>query len=154
MKTCAKCKRELEESCFNKRKETLDGLRYTCKECEHTAYKKWKESNPEKAKERWRMASNRYHGKDPATRNLKCRIRRVNMTESEYFKILESQKGRCKICGIEEKYTSKKRLHIDHNHSTGKIRGLLCSNCNTALGLMKDDVLILKSAIQYLCQDR
>ena len=43
-----------------------------------------------------------------------------------------------------------KSLHIDHDHKTGKVRGLLCHGCNTAIGLMKDDVNILTKAIEYL----
>jgi len=56
----------------------------------------------------------------------------------------EKQKNKCLICDSEEK------LVIDHNHKTGKIRGLLCSNCNCAIGLLKDDSTILESAITYL----
>jgi len=154
MKTCSKCKRSLDDSSFNKRKSVPGGLRYSCKECEHNTYKMWKEANPEKVRKKWRDASTRYNEKDPATRNLKRRLKNVGITESEYFRMLELQDGRCKICGKEERHTNKGRLHIDHCHSTGKVRGLLCSNCNTAIGLMMDDINILKTAIQYLCQDR
>lgn len=71
----------------------------------------------------------------------------------EYGKMLVSQNGKCAICKQEE--TEKrngniKSLAVDHNHSTGKVRGLLCSSCNTALGKFKEDVEILKNAISYL----
>jgi len=59
------------------------------------------------------------------------------------------QKGNCAICKTSST-KFKKNLMLDHDHKTGKIRGLLCCNCNYALGHLKDDVMILKSAIKYL----
>jgi hypothetical protein len=69
-----------------------------------------------------------------------------------YDQLLELYKkcnNRCSICGIEEK-DIKGKLHVDHCHDTGKIRGLLCKNCNVALGHFKDNVDLLKKAINYL----
>lgn len=57
----------------------------------------------------------------------------------------ESQGGRCKICGV-----VMTCAHVDHNHETGKIRGLLCYRCNHALGLFKDSVASLEAAVAYL----
>lgn len=69
--------------------------------------------------------------------------------------MFEKQNGVCAICKKPE--TAKKqsgngikRLSVDHDHTTGAIRGLLCMYCNTALGKFKDDIEILKSAIVYL----
>lgn len=76
------------------------------------------------------------------------------ITHEEYLVILESQEGKCKICGclgFEKTWTSKKLpFVVDHCHSTGKIRGLLCDNCNVLIGHAKDDVNILQSAIKYV----
>ena len=58
--------------------------------------------------------------------------------------------GYCEICGIAEKDAPKGALHCDHDHSTGKPRGMLCMHCNQALGKFKDDVSILSKAIEYL----
>jgi hypothetical protein len=73
--------------------------------------------------------------------------RTYNITESEYDKMLKEQNEVCKLCG---KPPSKKRLAVDHCHKTGKIRGLLCSFCNTGIGMLKDDVVLLQKAIEYL----
>lgn len=63
--------------------------------------------------------------------------------------MLDMQGGRCAICGTDN--TGKRRcFHVDHNHDTGKIRGLLCGNCNSGLGNLRDDVGLLNRAIQYL----
>jgi hypothetical protein len=66
-----------------------------------------------------------------------------------YLKMLEEQNGCCKICGISEKETGK-RLHVDHNHKTGKVRGLLCTRCNTGIGKFKEDPDIIRRAIEYV----
>lgn len=72
---------------------------------------------------------------------------KYNITDSEWRDMANSQDYCCAICG---KHQPKKRLAIDHDHKTGKIRGLLCSNCNTALGLLKDNISIAESAVKYL----
>lgn len=65
--------------------------------------------------------------------------RRYGTTIEEYKKLLENQNHSCAICGMHEG-EFKKSLHLDHCHKINKIRGLLCANCNTALGHFKEDV--------------
>jgi len=81
------------------------------------------------------------------------KYKKYNLTEKEYNYLFSLQKGGCKIC---KKHQSKlkKKLSVDHCHKTGRIRGLLCSNCNLALGLFKDNEEVIKQAIIYLKQDR
>lgn len=71
----------------------------------------------------------------------------------EYNKLLVKQKHSCYICK-KHKDTFKKRLCVDHNHKTGKVRGLLCSSCNYVLGHSKDSVRILKTMIKYLKENK
>lgn len=71
----------------------------------------------------------------------------------EYEEMLFNQNGVCAICsGEPPKNQHKKRLNIDHCHSTGKIRGLLCDACNRAIGLLKDSPDLLNKAISYLAR--
>lgn len=77
--------------------------------------------------------------------NLK---RLFNLTKEEYEKMLFRQNGVCAICNDSKKNT--RRLSVDHCHKTGRIRGLLCVECNMTLGLVKDKVDRLKSMIKYL----
>ena len=70
----------------------------------------------------------------------------------QYAHILEAQAYKCAICA-RPNLTKGRRLHVDHNHATGRVRGLLCSNCNSGLGLFRDDPAILKSAIDYLARN-
>lgn len=61
--------------------------------------------------------------------------------------LLDTQKGCCAICHVDFGSTL---YHIDHNHDTLVIRGLLCSNCNTGIGLLKEDEGIINSALKYI----
>lgn len=76
--------------------------------------------------------------------------RQYGISLSERADMLASQGGRCKICGIEEGLAPRKRLAVDHCHETGKVRGLLCDNCNKGIGCLRDDPAILRMAIEYL----
>ena len=74
------------------------------------------------------------------------------ITSDNYREIYEKQEGRCAICRNDIKFRTK-YTHIDHNHHTGKVRGLLCNKCNTGLGKFNDDLKILQSALDYIKND-
>lgn len=71
---------------------------------------------------------------------------KFGITQEQYIQLLNSQNCKCFICGR----LQVKIMHIDHNHKTGEIRGLLCFKCNTALGCVDDKISILKQMINYL----
>lgn len=71
-----------------------------------------------------------------------------NMTKEDYERLLVKQNGVCVVCEDASKNT--RRLSVDHDHKTGKVRGLLCMECNMVLGLVKDEVGILQNMIKYL----
>ena len=80
--------------------------------------------------------------------------RRFGMSLDAYNDVLAHQGGVCALCGHPEKGSnrdgSQRRLHIDHDHSTGRIRSLLCSGCNAGLGGFKEDPHRMGEAIRYL----
>lgn len=76
------------------------------------------------------------------------RFERYGISVSDYYEILKVQDGRCAICLMVPK--TQLSLDIDHDHATGKVRGLLCSVCNTGLGSMRDSIQALQRAIEYL----
>lgn len=78
----------------------------------------------------------------------KSLIRKYGIDHAEYNAMLDRQDGKCAIC--KDKCKSGKRLCVDHDHATGRVRGLLCSRCNTALGSLDDDTTRLQMAIDYL----
>lgn len=79
------------------------------------------------------------------------RYRTYKLNEELFNKMLYNQNNQCAICHNEFKLN--KKTFIDHNHTTGKVRGLLCPKCNILLGNCNDDIEILKSAITYLIKD-
>lgn len=80
------------------------------------------------------------------SRDRDARLKRIYGLEfAEYERMYVNQSGKCKICGNIEDV-----LHVDHSHSTGMVRGLLCQGCNTGIGMLKEDVENLKKAIVYL----
>lgn len=121
MKTCTTCHKKYPLTEFYKNRTTRDGLTTRCKKCSRD--------------------NKRKHGRKA---NLK---KRYNLSTEEYDYMSFKQGHACAICG--DKPTDKK-LSVDHNHKTGAIRGLLCSTCNTALGLLKDDPELIIKAYNYL----
>lgn len=91
----------------------------------------------------------RWHGKQSAGRNRrKYRLKyKHGLTIQEYDAMSALQNGVCAICG---KHPKTRNLSVDHDHNTGKIRGLLCYSCNYAIGIMRDDVDRLRRAADYL----
>lgn len=77
-------------------------------------------------------------------------FRQSGWRPEDYEKAFIEQHARCAICGCDLNSSRYTRFAGDHDHKTGKLRGLLCTNCNTALGLMKDSILRLQSAVEYL----
>jgi hypothetical protein len=103
------------------------------RERERLRAKKYRDTQPEIARERVRDAT------------LKAKY---GVTASAYSAMLVAQGGKCATCPTE--HTVRKKLSVDHCHSTGKVRGLLCQPCNMALGLLKDNTDTLLRAVDYL----
>ena len=83
----------------------------------------------------------------------KSTLKQYGITPEEFNKMYADQNGECLIC--ERHQTEfKETLSVDHDHKTGRVRGLLCGACNRAIGLFKDDPNILRAAIDYLKDNR
>lgn len=74
--------------------------------------------------------------------------KKYNLTKEGYQYLFDAQNGVCAICDNPEKL--RRRLAVDHDHISGKIRGLLCHRCNTAIGLLEDNIKTMEAAINYL----
>ncbi len=123
--------------------------------------RRWAEENPEKVmasrikrRKQSKADSLRWRKENPemyALSKLKNAIRQSlpdkSMTLEKYQKMNIEQSGKCFLCG---KKPTKKRLCIDHCHKTGKLRRLLCQQCNHALGLFHDSINVMEKAIAYL----
>ena len=133
MKKCSKCKTEKPVSQFSKNKYKKDGLQSQCKECNIETSKTWNATNPEKERDR----------------NLK---RNYGIDLQEYNQMFAQQSGCCAICG-KHQTEFKTKLAVDHCHTSGEVRGLLCSNCNIGIGYLKDSDELFSAASQYLNKD-
>jgi len=136
-KICTTCSKRKPLADFYSHTTAKDGKHTSCKAC-HSKY----------SKKKWLGLCKRpLNSHVQRGRMLK---KKYGMTHEDYEKMLSSQNHRCAICGKNESCSAKRRLHVDHDHSTGKIRGLLCSNCNTVLAHAKDSTQTLELAIKYL----
>jgi Recombination endonuclease VII len=142
MKICKKCNIEKSFSDYSFRDKKAGKLRARCRECEAKSYQAYKDDNSDKLKKSWNKSSKSRYEKD----RKKILAWRYGLTLKEYDQMLYDQDGKCKICKAEPVTV----LSVDHCHYTGKVRGLLCSHCNTGLGMFKDDPLLLAEAIKYL----
>ena len=133
-KECTKCRKTKNKSEFFKDKKRSDGLRHWCKKCCNEANKKWYRSN-------YRSVKN-------------TQLKSTYGVTLEFIEdMYDRQEGLCCICQSEVFInTTDKSLqgYIDHNHDTLEIRGILCTRCNTGLGMFKDSPDILEKAISYL----
>lgn len=161
IKCCSKCLVEKPLSEFNKQTKGQFGVTSKCKTCK-IQYRQGNYINIKKQQDTWRQNNRaydlskkkRYYELNKEQKRRSDLRNKFKMTLEEYNIILESQNFVCAICHQPE--TAKgnngniKPLAVDHCHSTGKIRGLLCMFCNTGLGKFKDDVVSLQSAVDYI----
>jgi len=125
--------------------------------------RQWQKDNPEKfaaMQKKYRETPNgrkaakgrqeRYRGSEKSNRRFRKQNLKHNygLSLEDYDQMVENQNGVCAICGGINK--SGRRLVIDHDHKTGKIRGLLCNNCNIGIGNLQEDIDILSKSIIYL----
>ena len=146
MYECKKCKQPKEPKDFYKSKTSKNGLRMDmCIDCRRN---QWLSRSPEqKLQHATKAREYRKNNPDKVRQyNLKSNY---GITIEEYDSILSSQGGLCGICRAKP-VDSKRSFHVDHNHDTGFIRGILCSDCNTGIGKLKDSVEMLELAIAYL----
>lgn len=148
-KPCSDCGEEKAVSQFNKQPGMQDGLRSRCRACESKRFKTYYYSNLQTQRARDRK---RYPTEREMRHNAHYK-RKYGITIEEYQEMLKQQNGVCAICQQPEKVTWKGQeipLAVDHCHITGKVRGLLCNRCNRVLSLFDDDIVIMRSAIEYL----
>jgi|ERR1700722_10970848 len=140
MKICCDCKIEKTNNSFYKDKNNRDGLYSRCKECKSLEKK------------------TKYYG--DADHRQKAYLqyigRKFGVTPCQYAKMIDDQKDSCALCRAENTGTRnrknprsfefKRRMHIDHDHGTGIVRGLLCHHCNTSLGHYEKIINVIGTA--------
>lgn len=93
-----------------------------------------------------------FPGATKADHARRANLKKYGITEDQYGEMLREQDGRCAICREQPDGVGKtgKVLHVDHDHKTGAVRGLLCRDCNPALGAFRDSPELLRRAAEYL----
>ncbi len=156
MKTCTKCKVEKEASEFYKHTLTSDRLRGECKACFKLNHAVWRANNKDKIHAYYkkdvlkhRARSKEWMRANPEKRKDRRLQTKYGITLEQYNDLFAIQAGCCVICE-QHQSSFKNALAVDHDHSTGSVRGLLCKPCNLSLGLFKDRPKALENAIAYL----
>jgi hypothetical protein len=153
-KTCSTCHVEKPVAEFSKQSIRPDGLNITCKICLKARHD-IRYKDPVK-RQRIRDAGARWRERNPDA-DADKRLRRVyGITLAEYDELFKAQGGVCAICKEDEttkrmkKGEGRERLAVDHCHDTGRIRGLLCFKCNTAIGALGDTEQSAQRVVDYL----
>jgi hypothetical protein len=171
-KRCARCKEEMPCAAFGRHSGRPDGLQDYCKPCARDYAKEW--DRRKRAERRaWRAVPeghkfcrgcgqtkphSEWHRNTAASDGLSSRckacraaegraghlMRQYGITEAERDEMISSQMGICSIC------LAAPAVHVDHCHETGRVRGVLCFNCNSAIGKLGDDPDVIRRAIAYL----
>ena len=161
IRVCLICKKSQNDTLFGFRSDKPHLLRSECNQCLSSKEKLRIEGLSPEATQKIKDNKKKYRlkNKDKIKNDMKIwkdltgrdqyYKKTYNISLEDYNNLLESQNYTCKICKKEEKHTNK-ALAVDHCHSTGKVRGLLCFDCNTALGKFKDSTELLYEAINYL----
>jgi hypothetical protein len=163
-KVCSRCRTNKSLHDFYRNRTTKDGYAYECKNCKDSRPSYYWKTEKARAADRERylrristpegkaslLEKNRKykqseHGKLAEWKRYLKRNYKISL--ETYNKILEIQGGGCAICGAKPK---ERRLHIDHNHSTNAIRGILCGKCNQAIGLLNENLILFDRAKEYI----
>lgn len=164
IKICSRCRQEKFVNEFRKSKGGKDNLRSICKQCDKEYNKKYSVEHKEESKKRsrtWHKNNPRRYKLWPSVKRFrnsekgklllkKCTLRyKYGLTPEQHKEIYVQQNGCCAVCGIIIEYN---KIVTDHDHKTGKIRGLLCYKCNHFISAVEDNEFVRK-ARQYLANN-
>lgn len=140
-KQCSECSEHKLYIHFPTVKNRKTGRLKYCNACESLVLAKRGEKY-----QAYRKQSTSEYGIDNAETIRNRKIKKIyGITQEEYRAICDAQEYKCAIC-----QETPSVLVIDHDHSTGKVRGLLCRQCNSGIGMLKDDIVIVENAFRYL----
>jgi hypothetical protein len=144
-KTCPRCGEELPSSAFYKSGERLSPY---CRPCTSEYNRERRDVGfvPTRVRGVRKPTPPGYNTRQAWLQ----RLRKLGVTEEDYFAMLEAQGGRCAICPTDQPWSRSDTWAVDHDHETGAVRALLCHRCNTALGLLGDDPARMRAAADYV----
>jgi hypothetical protein len=146
-KLCARCNKILPIEAFQLSNSSgrRDGRQSYCRPCV-TEYKRaWSRAHPENITARWKRAKER----NPNVSRERV-LRKYGLTLDSFEALFQKQKGKCRGCL--SPLIRGRATHIDHCHNSNKIRGLLCNNCNLAVGMLSDDPTRMRRLARYVSE--
>ena len=146
-KHCPRCETVKPLSEFYKSKSTTHGYQVYCKTCCAVHHDGWRRKNLAKTRE----ASRKWREENPDLAKDHKRKSVYGLSLGEYEALLHKQNGRCAICSSPTA-GGRGGFHVDHCHNTKRIRGLLCHRCNLGIGQLNHDPSVLEAAIRYLAE--
>jgi hypothetical protein len=164
---CRKCNEDKPEAHFRVRRDSKSGRRRTeCRSCLTAASGAWHKAHPEvrnknnrayyeRNKARQRARSLEWSRRNP-DKVFDTHMRRTfGISASIYAEMLQAQDGRCAVCrrpetAIDRRTGKVRRLHVDHNHATRRVRSLLCTRCNLAVGFLGEAPDVAEAVAAYL----
>ena len=178
---CSYCKEPKQKSEFRIDRLNVSGLTATCNSCNNILQKNWYKNNAEKARlnsleryhkykeainekrklhrklnpEKYKQISKERYHKSNKVQNRESSWKNAgikDMTVKRYDELFAQQNESCAVCK-EHQSVFKRSLCVDHDHATGIVRGLLCDNCNRALGYLKESKLIMNNMIKYITNE-
>jgi hypothetical protein len=132
IKWCSKCEKYKDVSAFGKNRSRHDGFSTYCTSCDNGGLRKEQKA---RALRRWQRSE---------ANVKKARLSKYGITQQDWDELAERQKHKCAIC------LRLRKLHVDHDHDTGKVRSLLCSQCNVGIGMFGEDPKVISRARLYL----
>lgn len=146
-KLCTECELVKPVDQFNRSGRNRNGLQFACKSCQKERHRDWYVRNSERVIARTKQWAVDNPEKVKAFSQRGSRRRRYGLTSTEYDQMLESQDSMCAGCGDPFGDTTP---HVDHDHETGRVRGLLCGSCNKTLGMAFESTERLLGLVRYL----
>lgn len=148
MRTC------LRDDCQN----SMEGMRKDAKYCSEACSSVCRKRRY-RLTEEWQVARRIYAPTAAVNEKNNAFLRKYGITTKQRDKLIAKQGGRCaiSICRVElnlDNWRGRDAPHIDHDHDTGEVRGILCAGCNRALGQFGDNALGVKTVLVYLTSDR
>ena len=134
-KVCRDCCRHKPLAAFHRQVSERDGFNSRCKECNNHRRAEFSAKHPERQRKIHKGAQLRY---------------KYGLTPEQYQAMLVAQSGGCAICGADSPGCGRTYFSVDHCHASGRVRGLLCSNCNSGIGLLGDSASTVAKALAYL----
>lgn len=163
-KRCTQCKELRLTSEFHRDKSRQFGLSDACKKCNKERASKYRKKNLQKARSSVNKSHKKYYKSKYENRVKEWRSKnkhriyfyqtkhQYGITEELFKNLLLTQRNKCATCLI--LFEGKIKACVDHNHLNGKVRGLLCKKCNSAIGFAQDDSKILERMADYVRHER